>query len=266
MMGCSNFYHFSTSQPYLVTADFDNKGDDTDVRYGTYRPFSLLVRYSTSEYRPCNTNCYRQTQLCCQPSNSTKYKLCKFKMHNLIKLLKVFLLSFIIIMTGTNGYDTTQRSNRLLSVNNGNKTPQDQGTEAEQYDALELAAQQAALLPAMTEENQQEGNQPEGNQQDGNQPENNQQEQVDAAEVNRQQQQLAAQELAAQAVAQQQLAAQQAGAITAAAKANTTTGLGNPTRIGAANNTAITTAILPAQQLTQQQQQLAALTTQQQSQ
>ena len=53
-MDSSNFDRFFTSQPYSSTANFANKGDGTDVWYSTYRS-SLLVRFSTSKYHPCNT-------------------------------------------------------------------------------------------------------------------------------------------------------------------------------------------------------------------
>ena len=76
-------------------------------------------------------------------------------MHNLFKLLKVLLLSFII-MTGTNNSNTPQQSYRLTAVNKGSTTAQNQGTEAEQFDTIELAAQQAAQLTAATGTNLQQ--------------------------------------------------------------------------------------------------------------
>ena len=78
-------------------------------------------------------------------------------MHNLIKLLKVLLLSFII-MTGTGGSDAPRPSSRLTTKDDG--TVQNQGTETEQFDAIEAAARQAALtaetaLPVETMEEDQ---------------------------------------------------------------------------------------------------------------
>ena len=117
MMDSSYYNCFFTSQSYLSTANFTDKyGDGTNVRYSTYRS-SMLVQYSTLKYRPCNTTQYCQTKLCCRPSNSTKYKSCNLKMHNLFKLLKVLLLSFIIMM-GTDGSNTPWQSGRLNEVNN----------------------------------------------------------------------------------------------------------------------------------------------------
>ena len=141
MTDSSNFDRFFPSPSFSSTAEFANKcGGGTDVRYSAYRS-SLLVRYSTSKYRPCNTTRYRQTTLCCRPSNTTKYKFCAFKMHHLINLFKVLLLSFTIIMAGADDSDVNpRRSSRLSTVNAGDGTQQDQGTEAEQYDAIETAA------------------------------------------------------------------------------------------------------------------------------
>ena len=150
MMDSFDYDRFLPHQPVSATANFTNKYGDasTDVRYSTYRS-SMLVRYSTLKYRPCNTTRYRQTQHCCRPSNSTKYKFCNLTMQNLIKLLKVFLLSFIIIMTGTDGSNTPRRSGRLNEVNNNEN--ENQGTETEQFDEIERAAREAALLTTATE-------------------------------------------------------------------------------------------------------------------
>ena len=55
-------------------------------------------------------------------------------------------------MTDTDGLNTPQQSGRLTEVNNNNDntTVQNQGTETEQFDKIERAAQEVALLTAAT--------------------------------------------------------------------------------------------------------------------
>ena len=67
-------------------------------------------------------------------------------MHSLFKLFNVLLLSFFIIMAAADGSDTPRRSGRLSENNNNND-----GTEAEQFDAIERVAREAALLTTATE-------------------------------------------------------------------------------------------------------------------
>ena len=71
-------------------------------------------------------------------------------MHNLFKLLKVLLLSFII-MTGTDGSNTPRQKGRLTE--NNNAIAQNQGTETEQFDKIAQAAQEEVLLTAAMETN-----------------------------------------------------------------------------------------------------------------